>query len=285
MELQGQRVVITGASSGIGRVTAMTLAAKGAKLVLAGRSEAKTLPIVDAICAAYGEDAATFLPVDLASMTSVRRATQTLLNQDIPIKLLINNAGVGGGHGITEDGFEAAFGTNHLGHFLFTLPLLPLIVRAPNARIITVASEAHYMARRLPLDRVHGEATSLTKFPEYAASKLANVLFSEELGERLRPYGVHTYAVHPGVVATNIWREVPLLKLAKVFMLTEEAGAQNTLYCALSDDVRDQSGLYYEKKKPRRPSRLARNEALRKELWARSEVWADIAWSDLQFDE
>lgn len=281
MNASRERIVITGASSGIGKVTALKLASPTREIVVAGRSADRTRPIVEAINAQHGPGSAQFLPLDLASFTSVRRATQTLRNQGVPITRLINNAGVGGVKGVTEDGFEEALGTNHLGHFLFTLPLMPLIAQADSARVINVASEAHYFARGLHLDRARQPARMPTAFPEYAASKLANVLFSAELAERTKHLGVDVFAVHPGTVATNVWREYPILRFIKWVMLTEEQGAQNTLFCASDAGVQGRSGLYWEKQKATRPSRLARDPELRKDLWERSEIWTDCRWSDL----
>lgn len=281
MNLQGQRVVVTGASSGIGKYTAIAMAERGAEVVLAGRSEDRTLPVVNEIRQRFGEHSASFLPMDLASFTSVRRATQTLLNQGIPIRVLINNAGVGGVKGVTQDGFEEHFGTNHLGHFLFTLPLIPLIIQAGQSRIVNVTSETHALARTIPFEHLTKPARFPTGFPEYTVSKLANLLFTKDLAERLRPYGVSTFAIHPGVVGTNVWREYPILKFAKWAMLSEEQGAENTVFCATEPSIHDQTGQYWEKKKIHRSGKASHNIALRDELWTRSETWTDCRWEDL----
>lgn len=286
MSIQGQRVVITGASSGIGLVTARELAKAGAHVVLACRSEAKTQPILEDLQRQFGPNAASYLPLDLSSFTSVRRATQRLLSDGTPIKLLVNNAGVASQRGLTEDGFEMTFGTNHLGHFLFTLPLLPLLKEAGDARVVTVASRAHRDARRIDFDVLRDSTPTYTGLREYAVSKLANVLFASELAKRVAPHGIASVSLHPGVVATDVWRRIPepFAKLSKLVMISEEDGAQTTLHCCFSDEVRTANGAYFNKSRVETPSKLARDPALAQKLWERSERWTDLRWSDIDLD-
>jgi NAD(P)-dependent dehydrogenase (short-subunit alcohol dehydrogenase family) len=184
----------------------------------------------------------------------------------------VNNAGLAGQRGVTADGFELAFGTNHLGHFLFTTLLLDRIRESAPARIVTVASHSHYRATGFDWEAIRAPTQSLAGIREYEVSKLANVLHSAELGRRLAGSGVATYALHPGVIASDIWRRIPwpLRSLATVFMKSNEEGAKTTLHCALGD-VAAQSGLYWANGAPRKPSRLARDEAIAAELWRRSE--------------
>ena len=275
MNLRGQLAIVTGANTGIGRVTAATLAKQGAHVLLACRSEERTRPVLDEIKQAGGK--AEFMPLDLADLASVRASAKVFLERDLPLPLLVNNAGLAGAHGLTKDGFELTFGTNHLGPYLFTRLLMPAIERAGEARIVNVASAGHYRARGIDWDAVRKPTVSTSGFPEYCVSKLANVLFSSELAERA-PKGVHAYSLHPGGVASDVWREVPwgLRHVLKLFLLTNEQGARTTLYCATSDDVRDQSGLYYDRCKPKTPSKLARDKALARELWEKSAAWTDL---------
>jgi dehydrogenase/reductase SDR family protein 13 len=223
-----------------------------------------------------GKDRAEFLPLDLADLASVRAAAAKVLERG-PLALLVNNAGLAGAHGQTRDGFELAFGTNHIGHYLFTRLLLPALEKADSPRVVTVASDGHYRAKGIDWDAVREKTRSRTAFPEYCVSKLANVLFSNELARRYPK--VKSYSLHPGGVASDVWREVPwgLRHLLKLFMLSNEDGAKTTLYCATSDAVTDQSGLYFTKSKPRTASVLARNESLAAELWERSARWVDLA--------
>jgi NAD(P)-dependent dehydrogenase (short-subunit alcohol dehydrogenase family) len=193
----------------------------------------------------------------------------------LPLHLLINNAGLAGTRGLTRSGFETAFGTNHVGTFLFTNLLLDAVKRAAPARIVTVASRAHYDSKGLNWDALKKPTKTIAGLPEYAASKLANVLFSAELARRLAGTGVTTYSLHPGVVATDVWRRVPwpIRPLIMRGMITPEQGARTTLYCATSPACASETGLYYTKEAAREPSALAQDAALAAELWRRSEEW------------
>ncbi|TVR02500.1 MAG: SDR family oxidoreductase [Deltaproteobacteria bacterium] len=276
-DLEGRTVVITGANTGIGRTTALALARAGAQIVLAGRSRERTQPVIDAI----GDDKAHFVPLDLASLDSVREGAQGILALDRPIHVLINNAGLAGTRGQTRDGFELAFGVNHLGHFLLTHLLLDRILASDGARIVHVASKAHHRARRPSFDALRETTRTRTAWPEYCVSKLANVLFNAALHRRLEGSGVVTHALHPGVVASDIWRNVPapLDRLIKLFMISDEEGAATTLHCATSPEAGERSGLYWVRCRTAPTSRLARDEALQEEMWRRSAEWCAIDWA------
>lgn len=275
MQLQRANVIVTGANTGIGRVTAVELAKKGAHVILACRSEQRTKPVLDEITQAGGS--AEFLALDLADMNSVRACADAFLARGQPLAILVNNAGLAGAHGTTKDGFEVAFGTNHLGHYLFTRLLLPALEKSPEARIVNVSSRGHYRARGIDWDAQRKPTATATAFPEYCVSKLANVLFTRELAKRLPP-NVRTYSLHPGGVASDVWREVPwgLRHLLKLFLISNEEGAKTTLYCATSDDVRDRTGLYYDECAEKKPSKVALDDALARELWDRSAAWAGL---------
>ena len=277
--LTGRVALITGANVGIGRVTAMELAGAGAQVVIAGRSLARTQPVLDAIRALPGALPAQFVPVDLSSLQSVRAAADAFKALGQPLHLLINNAGVAGLRGQTQDGFEMMFGVNHLGHFLLTQQLLPLLQAADQARIVTVSSRAHRFTSGIDWEAVRRPTRSLTGVHEYAVSKLANLLFSAELARRLAGTGVSTYALHPGVVATEIWRAVPgwlrpLLRLRG--MRTPEEGARTTLYCA-QQAPHSETGLYYADSHPLAPSEAGADSLLAQALWERSTEWVRLA--------
>lgn len=274
--LDGRVCVVTGSSAGIGRVTAIELARRGARVLLANRSEEKTQAVIAEIAKLEEAPKAEFVPLDLASLSSVRAAARLILERGL-VHLLVNNAGVAGIRGQTEDGFELAFGTNHLGHFLLTQLLVGRLKTSGGARIVTVASEAHRRATGIDFDAVKAPTRTATGVPEYAVSKLANILFSAELGRRLAPTGVSTYSLHPGVVASDLWRAVPGIfrPIIKLFMISNEEGAKTTLHCATAPEVEKESGLYYDKCQVRRPSKVASDEALAKELWRRSEEWVN----------
>ncbi len=273
LPLQGKVCVVTGASAGIGRVTAVELARQGAHVVLANRNADKTQPVLDQI-EALGSGSAELVKLDLASLASVREAARAILERG-PLHVLVNNAGVAGIRGVTEDGFELAFGTNHLGHFLLTELLRERLIESAPARVVTVASQAHRQASGIDFEAVRGSTRSLTGMLEYSVSKLANIAFSAELGRRLAGTGVTTYSLHPGVVASELWRPIPGLfrPLVKLFMISNEAGARTTLHCATAPELASESGLYYNRCRARSPSRVAQSPELAAELWRRSEEW------------
>jgi retinol dehydrogenase-12 len=270
-------VVITGANAGIGRATAAAIARQGSHVVLLCRSKERTLPVIEAIRQEAGHDRVEMRELDLASLASVRRCANEVLALDRPIDVLINNAGLAGHRGQTEDGFELHFGTNHLGHYLLTYLLLPAIRAAHAPRIVTVASRAHARTRTIDFDAVTKPTRTVTGFHEYAVSKLANVAFNVALAERLDGTGIHTYALHPGVVASEIWRRVPppLRQLANRFMITNEQGAQTSVWCATSPDAAHQTGLYYDKCAPKQTSRHVTPQLVR-ELWDKSAEWTGV---------
>lgn len=268
--------LVTGANSGIGRATARTLALDGWHVFLACRDQGKTQPVLDEIAKAGGGKAkAEFLPLDLSDFASVRACAQAFLARKLPLNLLVANAGLAGSIGTTKSGFERTFGVCHMGHFLLTQLLLDTIKASAPARIVVVASTAHYRAKGIDFDALRKRTATSTGFPEYTVAKLANVLFASELARRLKGTGVTTYSLHPGVVATDVWRTVPKLlqPLIKLFMLTEEQGAATTLHCATSAEAGKETGLYYDKCKPKEAAPLAQDAALAKRLWEQSEAW------------
>ena len=149
------------------------------------------------------------------------------------------------------------------------------------SRIVVVSSGSHYRARGIDFDAVRQPTRTVTGLAEYQVSKLANVLFVKELARRIGPSGVRSYALHPGVVASDAWRRFPwpIRPLIKLFMITEEEGARTTLHCATSPEVADHDGRYYDKCKERRPSKLADDADLARTLWEKSAEWtgADLA--------
>lgn len=273
--LSGRVALITGANTGIGLVTARELAARGAHVFIACRSLEKGQLAVDEIRRTTGNENVELLALDLGDFASIRNCAQTFLARGLPLHLLINNAGLAGTKGMTKSGFEMAFGTNHVGPFLFTQLLLDRVKQSAPARIVTVASRAHIRVSGIHWDDVRQPTKGKAGLPEYGASKLANVLFSAELGRRLAGTGVTTYSLHPGVVATDVWREVPALirPLIKLMMISTEEGAATTLYCATSPEVSGQTGLYYDKCRVKAASALGQDAALAAELWRRSEEW------------
>ena len=273
------KAIVTGANTGIGRVTALELARAGARVWLACRSKDKTQPVIDEIKRETGNDKLEFVQLDLSDLASVRRCADELLARNIPIHGLINNAGLAGSRGTTKDGFELTFGTNHLGHYLLTRLLLDRIKQSGPARIVNVASASHYQAKGINWDALRAKTRSRTGLPEYAVSKLSNVLFTKELARRLEGTNVTTYALHPGVVATDVWRRVPgpVRWVMKKFMVTPEEGAQTSIRCATAPELASETGRYYDRDgKERKPNKLANDEQLAKELWSKSAEWTGL---------
>jgi NAD(P)-dependent dehydrogenase (short-subunit alcohol dehydrogenase family) len=271
-DLAGKTFFVTGANTGIGRVTACELAKRGARVWLACRSEERTRPVLDEIRAMTGKDAG-FVDLDLGDLASVKRAASAFLASGEPLDGLINNAGLAGSRGVTKDGFERTFGVNHLGHFLLTKLLLPRMRDRKGARLVNVSSKAHAQAKALDFAALRQSTVTKTGIPEYAVSKLCNVLFTREIARR-EP-SVHSYALHPGVVASDVWRHVPwpFGSLMKLFMITNEEGAKTTLYCATSPAVAEQTGRYYDHCAEKRAEGLSNDDALARKLWDASEEW------------
>jgi retinol dehydrogenase 12 len=267
--------LITGANTGIGLVTACELAKSGYQVFIACRSAANGNEAVKKIKERSGSENIDSLVLDLGDFDSIRRCAAEFLSKQMPLNLLINNAGLAGQKGFTKSGFELAFGVNHIGHFLFTQLLIDRIRDSGPARIVNVASHAHVSAKRIDWDACQKPTATLLGLKEYAESKLANVLFSSELARRLSGTSVSTYALHPGVVASDIWRKIPwpISAIVKRNMLSTEDGAKTSLHCALSPTVANETGLYYNKCKVKAPSDLGQDINLAAELWRRSEEW------------
>lgn len=274
-DLSAKTYVITGANTGIGLATARALAGAGARVVAAGRSLERIQPAVDSIRTETGNSHVEAVAFELGSLASVREGARAILERAERIDALINNAGVVGQRGLTQDGFELQFGVNYLAHFLLTELLLDRLKASAPSRIVIVASGSHYRAKGVDFDAVRRETQSVTGLSEYAVSKLGNVLHARKLAQRLEGSGVTSYSLHPGVVASDAFRRIPqpLRSIVKLFMISTDAGARTSLYCATSPDVAGESGLYYEARRPRTPSRPAQDDALRDALDERSRAW------------
>jgi retinol dehydrogenase 12 len=273
-DLEGRTFLVTGANSGIGRATALSLVGRGGRVHLACRSPQRAAPVLEAARALEGPGSAELLELDLADLASVRRAGAAFVDTGEPLHVLVNNAGVAGQRGQTAQGFELTFGVNHLGHFLLTKLLLDRLRASAPARVVTVSSVGHRQASGIDFDALRRPTRSFTGLPEYAVSKLCNVLFTQELARREACTGVTTYALHPGAIGSAIWRRVPwpLEPLMKLFMRSSEEGAATSLYCATAPELQSVSGRYYDHSKEKAPSRVATPE-LGAELWSRSEEW------------
>jgi len=244
-DLAGKIAIVTGANSGIGYETARALASKGAIAILACRNKDKGEAAVRKTIRDDPGAKAEFIQLDLCDLASVRRFANEFATSYDRLDILINNAGIMAvPFGKTADGFELQFGTNHLGHFALTGLLLDLMIRTPQARVITVSSGGHRLGV-IDFDNLNGEK-DYDRGRAYAQSKLANLLFTYELQRRFDGAGVDTIAAaaHPGWTATNLqahWRMVRVLN--KFFAQKPRMGALPTLYAATASDV--QGGDYY----------------------------------------
>jgi NAD(P)-dependent dehydrogenase (short-subunit alcohol dehydrogenase family) len=272
-DICGKHVLITGASAGIGKAAARELASRGASVTLAGRSAEKTRRIVDEINTGGGS--ADFLQIDLSSPDSVGTAGREFLARGEPLHVLINNAGVGGTKGVTAEGFEIAFATNHLGHHLLTRWLEPLLIDSAPARLVIVASSVHYNVKKIKWRRLRKRTSSPLGNPEYRVSKLANLLDAGLWSERLAGTGVDVHAVHPGLVASEIWRDLPK-PLQRMFAdkgMSIEEGADTPVWAASDPELEGLSGGYYGKRSARSISDLAADKGLADEMWEKTEAW------------
>jgi NAD(P)-dependent dehydrogenase (short-subunit alcohol dehydrogenase family) len=273
-DLDSRTFLVTGANTGIGKETVRALAGRGARVLLACRSEQRGRAALEEIAARTGNGRLELVVLDLGDLASVRACAQAVLARDEPLHVLINNAGLAGRRGMTTSGFEIMFGTNHVGPFLLTSLLLDRLRDSAPARIVNVASGAHYGAAGIDFEAVRKPTRTITGMREYSVSKLANVLHAQELARRLEDTGVATYSLHPGVIASDIWRRVPWPARAvmKRRMDTPEHGARTSLYCATAPELANQSGLYYDGCAPRQPGRAV-TASLAGELWRRSAEW------------
>ena len=245
----GKRAIVTGATSGIGLETAAALAGAGAEVVLTGRDEGRGRAALDAVRARHPAARVRFAIADQADLASLARFAAGLLEAGEPLDILINNAGVMGlpRRTLTADGFEMQFGANHLGHFALTAQLVPLLLRAPAARVVTVASLVHRRAR-MRFDDLQA-VRRYDPFGAYGQAKLANLIFALELARRCGAEGsrIASIAAHPGFARTNLFAGTLRARLALVVMpfvgQPAAPGALPSLYAATSPAATN--GGYY----------------------------------------
>lgn len=269
----GTVVLVTGASSGIGRATAAGLLALGARVAIAGRDAERTAATARDLGAAGGAAGPVEMFVaDLSSMAEVRRVAGEVQDRLPRLDVLVNNAG-GYWHTrrVTADGLERTFATNHLAPFLLTNLLLDRLREAPHGRVVTVASGAHALGR-IDFDDLQGER-AYSGARAYNQSKLANVLFTAELARRLAGTTVSANALHPGMVRTGFGAGDPgtvqrlLVPFLRPFLRSPAKGAETSIHLASSPAVDGVSGGYFAGRRPRRPSAAARDEAVAVRLW------------------
>lgn len=276
--MDGKTIVITGGNAGIGKATAISLAKKGAEVLITARSESKAKTAVEEIKSASGSDKVSYVIVDLISQQSVRKAAEEIKAKCPKIDVLINNAGCYLSElALSPEGHEGQFATNHLGHFLLTNLLIETIKAAGKARIINLSSIAHNSTRELNLDDLNYEQEEYGGWKSYSRSKFCNILFTKELAKRLEGTGITVNAVHPGGVRTEIaekdanWYTKLGWILFKPFMITVEQGAATSIHLASSPNVEGISGHYWVRSKQEWSNRPSQDEANWKALWKKSE--------------
>ncbi|HWM22674.1 MAG TPA: SDR family oxidoreductase [Ilumatobacteraceae bacterium] len=272
--MSGRTVLVTGGSGGIGKATAIGLAAMGARIAVVGRNDDRTEAAADQIRAAGGGEVDAFV-ADLSSQSEVRRLADEALQRLGRIDVLVNNVGgYWNTRHVTADGLERTFAVNHLAPFLLTLLLLDRLKQSAPARVVTVSSGAHAMGT-IDFDDLQGEA-SYSGARAYSQSKLANILFTYELARRLRATSVTANAVHPGVVRTSFGAEDPgrlqrlLTPVIRPFMKGTARGAATSVHVASAPDLEQVTGHYFANSKLKRSSKRSHNEADGARLWGMS---------------
>ena len=282
MSMRGRICLITGATSGIGLVTARELAARGATVAIVGRNETKTRATVEAIRQQTGNAEVDYLLADLSSQAAVRGVADAFQRRYGALHVLVNNAGaVFMRRQVTADGLELTFALNHLAPFLLTNLLLDTLRANTPARVVTVGSMAHRGAH-IPFDDLQQTKGRYSAFGVYGQTKLANIMFTYALARRLEGSGVTANTLHPGFVGSNFARNNgPVMnvamQLARPFAINVEKGAETSIYLASSPEVATVTGQYFYKCKPTRSSQASYDVAAQERLWQVSEQLTGLA--------
>jgi len=272
--LGGKCCMVTGASAGLGRATALALARTGASLTLVCRDRSRGEKTFDEIRRETGNAAINLMLADLSAQKSIRKLASDFLARGEPLDILVNNAGVFNlKRSVTEDNIETVFAVNHLSYFMLTLLLLARLKQSARARIVNVASEAH-RSGTIDFDDLEG-ARSYRPMRIYGRSKLANILFTYELARRLEGTGVIVNCLHPGGVATGLGLNNGaiarlLARLIHPFLRTPEEGARTQVYLASSPEVEGISGTYFVDCKPAKSSPESYDTSVARRLWETS---------------
>ncbi|KAI8801918.1 hypothetical protein BJ742DRAFT_834956 [Cladochytrium replicatum] len=296
-DLTGKVAIVTGGNTGIGLGTVKVLVQKNAKVYLAARSPERALPAIEEVRKEFPGAKVEFLRLDLSDLKQTKQAAENFVNSGGPLHILINNAGImATPFELTKDGIETQFGINHIGHFCFTTTLLPALERSAPSRVVNVSSGAYVVHPKggILFDKIN-EPEAMTPLQRYGQSKLANILFSKGLSERLEGKKVWVNAIHPGGVNTELPRGpvsavnesnsisakifrplIPLIKpLLPLFLMTPVQGALTQVYAATSPEIegKDYRGQYFVPvgKHVKNAGAAAEDKELRDRLWAYSE--------------
>lgn len=281
--MQGKTVLVSGATNGIGKVTARELAKMGSQVVIIGRNKARTQETVREIQTASGNQQVHSLVGDLSLMSEVRRVAEEFKQQFARLDVLVNNAGgIFAQRQETREGNEMTLALNHLNYFLLTHLLMDRLKASAPARIVNVASAAH-MGDPLRVDDLQAQqAYGLGGYKAYQQSKLMNIMFTYELARRLAGSGITANVLHPGLVATGFGKNnsglMGLLNgIFTSFGLSPEDGAKTSIYLAASPEVEGVTGKYFDKCKAVASSKASYDEAAQRQLWTMSEQLVGLA--------
>lgn len=275
--MKNKNIIITGGNAGIGLATAIALAKMGANIYIVSRSKEKAEEAVKEIISAGGNNNVKYFVANLSSQKSIHQLTAEIKNELLVVDVLINNSGgTFTDFMLSEDELEMTIATNHFAYFLLTNLLLDLIKKSAQGRIVNVASGSHYKGK---IDfETFTRKKSYFVMRAYEQSKLANVLFTNELAERLKGTNVTANSLHPGFVKTQIgnknasWYSSLFWTIAtKLGAISVEDGAKTSVYLASSTEVKNITGKYFDKCTEKKPSALALNKELGKKLWKKSE--------------
>lgn len=280
-QLNGKTAIVTGANTGIGKETALDLARRGAKVILACRDLKQGKIACDQIIACSNNPNVEVRYLDLTSLATIRQFAKDIIKTESHLEILVNNAGAGGlGTKTTVDNLQIGMQVNHFGPFLLTCLLVGLLKKSAPSRIVMVSSLVHKYAN-FDLDNLNSEKW-FNDIQVYHCSKLANILVANELSRKLNGTGVTVNSLHPGVVATDIFRQMPKLICTVVKFLvgfvfkSPEEGAQTSIYLAVSEEVEGVSGRYFADCKEAKMSKAAMDKSLAKKLWERSKAFVDL---------
>lgn len=275
--MENKIVLITGATAGIGKETALGIAKTGANVVIVGRSKQKCETVVEEIKHATNNVNVDFLTADLFSLTEIRKLADDFKAKYQRLDVLVNNAGaIFTKREITIDGFEKTLALNHLNYFLLTNLLLDTIKQTENSRIVSVSSTAHTFANKIDFDNLNGEK-SHSGLGAYGVSKLMNIMFTYEIARRLKGSNVTANCLHPGVVASNFgdtmgsFYQIPIWIFKNVFAISAAKGAETSVYVATSPELKGVTGRYFDNKLEKQSSKISYDESLQKQLWETSE--------------
>jgi len=292
--LEGKTIIITGASAGIGKETALDLSHRGARVILACRNVSKANCIRDEIIKESGNHNVVVKELNLASLSSVRKFAAEILEQESRLDVLINNAGCAGMEKqLTEDGLEYQMQSNYFGHFLLTNLLLGLLKKTAPSRVISVSSVVHKLVKNLDLNDLNTEI-NYDSSKVYSKSKLCQVLFTRYLASLVIKDGVTVNCLHPGVVYTDMvpqfvhpafrtWLNAPISLICRNLFKTAKEGAQTSIHLAVAKEVASTTGEYFSDCQISKTSKLAKDDQLAKELWKMSEFLVKLTAAERHF--